>query len=456
MMISENSIFIRLQKRMVNKTTLIIIGILIAVSIQHHAFSQDDAAKEIEKSVQTILHNNDDQRNVAIKYIKDNLPQEAPRLLCDALISDGDTSQKILILSILKSYNLQSIKSQYIRVLENSDNVFVKIDILTLFSRSGDKSFVIPISKELEHRFAEVRRAAILALKEIGDDRMFPVIFKMAESKNPVYKMYALEALYQVYDIRLFSIVQGFLTDENKSVRIYALECVEKNYIDKLIPTIRTMALSDQNPEVRVVAIYTLGKMNDTGCQPVLFKALVSDSREIRYASAVTLWKFRFKQSSYNISEQLAVETDNQIKNVLIDSLIDMKDGGGYKGFECILDREINSGIRIKGAYALGVIGGNKTISLLIRALKDNEYKVRAEACNSLSNFKDRTVISNLLSVINDDSERYVRLSALYALEKIKDRSVVIPLYDRYAVEKDPVFKMKLFEVTRILIQSSI
>jgi HEAT repeat protein len=443
-------------EKMNNKFGLILCGIIAVTIMQGQAYSQDDTKKQIEKTVQTILEKNGEQQNNAVKYIKDNLPPDAPRLLCDALITEGDTSQKLFVLSILKLYNLQSIKDQYIRVLENTDNVFVKIEIIALFGRSGDKSFVVPVSKELEHRFADVRKAAILALKEIGDDRMFPVIFKMAESKNSVYKMYALEALYQVYDIRLFSIVQAFLSDENKSVRIYALECVEKNYIDKLLPTVRTIALSDQNPEVRVVAINTLGRMNDSGCMQVLFKTLTSDNREIRYATALNLGKFRFKQSSYYISEQLAIETDNQIKSILIDSLLDMKDGGGYKGFENIIDHENYPGIRIKSTYALGIIGGNKAVPILLKALKDSEYKVRAETCNSLSFYKDKTVISNLLSIVNNDPERYVRLAALYALEKIKDRSVVIPLYDRYAVEKDPVFKMKLFEVTRTLIQSSI
>jgi len=38
----------------------------------------------------------------------------------------------------------------------------------------------------------------------------------------------------------------------------------------------------------------------------------------------------------------------------------------------------------------------------------------------------------------------YVRLAALYSLSKIGDRSSMLPLFDQYAVETDPVFREKL------------
>jgi hypothetical protein len=37
-----------------------------------------------------------------------------------------------------------------------------------------------------------------------------------------------------------------------------------------------------------------------------------------------------------------------------------------------------------------------------------------------------------------------VRLSALYALQRLGDRNIILPLFDLYGVETDPVFREKL------------
>jgi len=42
-----------------------------------------------------------------------------------------------------------------------------------------------------------------------------------------------------------------------------------------------------------------------------------------------------------------------------------------------------------------------------------------------------------------------VRSAALYALKKINDRKSVIPLFDIYSTEKDPVFREQMRSVIR-------
>lgn len=396
------------------------------------------------------------KREKAFHYIDTMKPADLPDAVGEYILGRADAEEKIRATEILQHYSRQLSVKIYIHVLEKTSSSVLKKQIIDILGKTNDRSMVIAVSKELASPFFAVRESAILALKELGDDRMFPAIFAMAENKDPVYRVYALESLYYLYDFRLFSIVQSLLQDENKSVRLLAIKCMAKNGLDKLIPNLRTIALSDSNMEVRIEAVTTLGKMNDTAGLSVIIKTCASENRNLRLASAKVLYKFKAKQSAYPASEQLAAETDNEIRTILLDTLIDMRDGGGFKGIEKVLSDESALTLRIRAAYGLGLIGGPKAVPLLAKSLKDSDYRVRAESGNSLGYFKDRTVMQLLHTAIKDDKERYVRLAALYSLERLRDKASIIPLFDLYSNEKDPVFRMKLFEITRTLIQNMI
>jgi HEAT repeat protein len=429
----------------------IAVGLLfipLSVSAQQGAPNAGDV-------VARLFSNEKDTSRGAYDYIAKYKPVDVAVKLGESLVVGGDSAEKEMALSLLKLYPFKSVKDIYVKVLEQTRSFVVKKEVITVLGNAGDRSFVIPIAKELESPFSGVREKAIYHLRIIGDDRMYPYIVKLSENKDPVFKVYALDALAYIYDFRLQPVVQALLRDENKSVRLLAIQCVQKNGIDKLYPAIRTMAGSDSDSEVRIEAINAIGKMNDTGALSVLLKTISNESVEVRLSTIQALRKMRMKQSLHAVSDRLAVESDNQIKTVCVDMMIEMRDGGGFRGIEREIMNEEYLPLRIKSVYALGVIGGPRVSGLLIKALADKEYKVRAEACGALSGNKDRTTINALISVIRSDKERYVRLAALYAIEKARDKLSIIPLLDMYSNEKDPVFKFKLYEVTRYLIQAS-
>lgn len=395
------------------------------------------------------------KQDAALRYIGVKKPSDLPDMVADFLLSDSEQAEKQRAIAILQRYPQQTAMKAYLRVLDKTSSFVVKKQLIDLLGKTNDRAIVVPVSKELSSPFSSVRESAILALREIGDDRMFPAIFAMSENKDPVYRIYALEALYHLYDLRLFSIVQTLIGDENKAVRLLAIKCAERNALDKLLPAIRSIALGDSNNEVRMQAVSTIGKMNDTAGLYVLLKLCGADDRELRLSVAKILSRFKARQSAYTISEQLGIETDNEIKNVLLDTLIDMRETGGYKGFEKMLSDQTLS-IRIRAVSGLGIVGGPKAVTLLFRAVKDQDYRVRAESCGALGGFRDKGVVQTLVSVVKEDPERYVRLAALYSIDRLREKSAIIPLFEQYAVEKDQVFKMKLFDITRGMIQYSI
>ena len=160
--------------------------------------------------------------------------------------------------------------------------------------------------------------------------------------------------------------------------------------------------------------------------------------------------EFRAVAATISVSNQLAVEDDDEIKAVLIDTLIASRGGGGFRGIERILSSDTSVSLRVRAAMACGEIGDARAVGLLLASMTDSDQRVRAEACNSLGVFKgNRAITVKLQEVVCLEKSLYVRLAALYSLSRIGDRSSMLPLFDQYAVETDPVLKEKLRIVVR-------
>lgn len=422
-----------------------ILSVVLVTFFFFHSGSVVLPAEEIsyEKMVSTLLDTNSESYKI-LSYISRVKPPQIPPLLVREILSERSNSSKQVAIRALQKYPLRSTIPLWLEILEKIDSFIIKKQVIDIIAASGDRRIVMGLVRELNNPFYAVRKSTILALKHIGDDRVFPYILNMSKSPDPIHRVYSLEAIYHMYDRRIYFTLIDMLKDKNKSVRYYALRCIEKNGLNQALPYVRNAAMRDSNFEVRVKAIEILGGFRDRNSKYVLLKCLSDSDRSIRYASAMSLYLLRLQRSAYPLSDRLSYESDDSVKEVMIEALIRLKNGGGLRGLRRVMEEDKNPKMRILAAYALGEIKNRKSIALLLSALHDREIKVRAEACHSLGNYRDKIVVRRLIHVVNSDSIRYVRTAALYALMSIRDRSSVLPLFDRYAFEEDPVFKEKL------------
>ncbi len=401
-------------------------------------------------SIMTELFSGDGSRvNKILVYIARNRPAELLDRLKGVLLSKADANKKKIAVKTLKYYPYKMTLNVGIDVLEKSPSFIVKKEIIEYLKGSHKKKIVLPIAQELDSPFYSVRESAILALKAIGDDRMYPYILNMMGSKNPVHKVYALEAMFHIYDMRFYSLLIKMIKDDNKSIRYYSLKCIEKNKLRDALPHIRRTAIRDEYWEVRVKAIQILGVLPDKPSLYTLLTCLKDKNTNIRLASSESLLALKFKKSARSLSGQLAVESDDRIKRTIIDTLIKIKVPGVFKGLKKILLSEKNIMLRVRSAYALGSIRSKGAVPILLQGLKDPDPKVRAEVCNSLGNFNIKKSGTALLNMINDEQVRYVRSAALYSIKRLKKKYFILPLFDRYTIENDPIIKEKMRFVLR-------
>jgi HEAT repeat protein len=300
---------------------------------------------------------------------------------------------------------------------------------------------VMPLVDELASPDAGVRNHAVIALKAVGDDRMFPLAISMARDANPIFRVYALEAFSYLYDQRFQNMPVDMLHDSNPAVRYYALRCVEMNRITASMSTVRTMASSDGSYRVREKAIGILTAYRDGSSLYIFIKAISDREPSVRLAAANGLYWLNSRSSAQAVSNQLITETDEQIKELLLGTLIRLGSAGTMRGIEKSLLEDANPLIRALAACALGESRERRAVDSLVPALADKDMRVRAEACNALGFYREKKSMDELVRISVSTDDRYVRSAALYALKRIADRAAVKAVQDHGAMEKDPVIK---------------
>ncbi|HOP30964.1 MAG TPA: HEAT repeat domain-containing protein [Spirochaetota bacterium] len=428
------------------KIAKITAALLIIISMASSLSAMDQ--KEIVKAV---LKGKSPDYESAIDYIKINHPPFLPKELKDEYLDDNDEDIRGRILTALILYPPEQIAPFWIEILKETRNTPLEIRIIDHLGRN--KYFTPVIAEKLLAPKSEVRERAALSLKNSGDDRILPVILNLGRSSKPIDRIYLLEALKHLYDIRFQRVVLSFLDDENKSVRIYALKCATDNEIRESIPVIKRLVTKDDNDEVRKRSIEALVLFKDTGSGFIIASVLKEGKKELSLAALRALGELKYSNAAGPVSEILLKETDNEIKSAAIDALSIFGRAGNIEGLKHIITKDKDPLLRIKAIHALGEVNEERTtMDTLSLSLADRDYRIRGESCSAMGKLKRSRPSPILLNQIKSDNSRYVRSAALYSLEKIKDEKDIIPLFDIYSVERDPVFRHLL----KVYLRSSI
>jgi HEAT repeat protein len=402
-----------------------------------------------------IMSSQEAERLEAGEYIALNRPVSLIPVLKDIILTSRRDWKRTNALSALKCFPIKDVLPDWLDMLKRTKSVPLKKEIIDFISTSGDRSIVAHLVEELKNPHHVVRESAILGLKRIGDDRMLPYILNFSRDPNPIYRVYALQAFYFVYDRRINDILMELIKDENKSVRYFTLRCIENHKLTDYLANIRNLALNDPEWEVRVKSINMLHSFNDRESLYVILQCLSDKNREIRYASASALLEFINPGAAFQISTQLDLETDDQIKDMLLEMMLMVKNTGGLRGFERVLLHDSNMKLRVKAAYALGEIGDPTAVPLLIQALEAaQDYLVKSELCNSIGNFRGQPgSAQRVIQALAASNTQYLRLASLYAIDRLQDRSITPQLFTVFSGEKDPVVREKLRELIQLFLE---
>jgi len=379
----------------------------------------------------------------ALKYVS----QVVRRAAVEALGSIGDARAVLSLLAALKDHNAD--------VHDAASEALIKLGAAA----------VEPLIDELKDERPEVRLASIDVLGKIGDTRAVdPLILALKDENIPVRQVTAI-ALGRIGAPATEPLVST-LQYENKDVRRAAIDILVKldwqpgmdeasayywivkrqwdqcvaigaPAVEPLITALKDQeALSQDEWEERQAVVAALGKIGEPAVRP-LIAALKFENEELVKAAVEALGKIgepavepiiaSLGDENFGVcmacAEALGKIGDVRAVEPLIDSL---KTGRWYM-------------IRKAAAEALGKIGDARAVEPLIAMLRDEYFKVREAAAESLIKI-GAPAVEPLIEALQFKEWR-MRKAATEVLGKIGDPRAVEPLIAALADEDSDVRK---------------
>ena len=284
----------------------------------------------------------------------------------------------------------------------------------------------------------EVRAAAADALGQCGAPAVEPL---MVALKDPIATIYAAKALGRIGGPALAPLIVA-LMDQREAVRQAAAGALgqigDSRAVAPLIVALKdprsywaaanalgrigtpaieplSIALKDQDVNVRQAAAAALGQMGDARVIGPLISALGDQNPGGREAAAKALGQMR---EPLVINPLIAALGDQASRTMAVSTLIKVG-GPAVKPLAAALgDRNSDPEVRLAIVRALGDIRHRRAVEPLIAALDDPSEKVRESVIWCLGDFRDARAVGPLVAALEDRNER-VRKAVAETLDKL-------------------------------------
>jgi len=306
--------------------------------------------------------------------------------------------------------------------------------------------------------YSKISLLLVLVIGSIITACCSPNIQKLEKNKNVEgllksldnieYRSDAKDALIRVGEPAVEPLI-GMLNDDERDLRILAIESLgeigDERAVEPLIE-----ALNDEEWQMRKLIAQALGDLGDKKAVEPLIDVLLNDYYEgVRVAAAESLGEIGDERAIDSLIEALydvdpdvrdqAEEALVQIGDPVVKAITDLlMEGNTHKSYAIVLDRlgwvPGTSEVAVYYWTAKGDLGqtaelGSIAIESLIEALKNGLPSERKEAAIALGNIGDKKAVEPLIESLGDE-DLFVREAAAESLGKIGDARAVDPLVE--------------------------
>lgn len=264
----------------------------------------------------------------------------------------------------------------------------VRREVAESLGRIGDSSAVEPLIVALRDKDERVREEVASILGRLKDERAVEPLVNALNDENGRVQQNATDALVLIGIPSIKPLIYSLKdkNEENRARATTALSKIGEPAIDLLI-----QSLLDKNHKVRAGAAEALGKIGDSRAEEPLIQALKYGSFKVRGSAAEALGM---------IKDERAVEP------------------------LALALRDKNKTVRFKAKEALVSIG-KPSVESLIKVVRDEDEKNRANAADALGMIRDERAIESLTFALKDENIS-VRKKAKTALSHIIKQDAVI------------------------------
>ncbi|MBN8723571.1 MAG: HEAT repeat domain-containing protein [Acidobacteria bacterium] len=347
----------------------------------------------------------------------------------------------------------------------NDNDLKVKLEAIKALGNIGDRRFVKPLIETFNDKNPEVRIAVAKSLRYIADRRTIPTLIKALEDENldvrssVSYTLFEMAELGKLDDhwkyifilakalntadettfrdisnaletlleeIPLSDLIKQLKNDDPK-VRYYVVLRLTDLEEAKTVPNLIKM-LKDSYFRVRSVAAIGLGKLKNPIAVQGLIKSLADNNAQVHINAVRALGKIADPQAIPALIK-LIKDPDPEVRFCVADSLtklVSLNKAPYLKSLTVLIKalKDNQASTRAKIAELLGKIADPRATQALIKSLKDPFAWVRAASAKALGEIADPKALSALLKA-SKDKEDFVREKVIFALGKLKDKSAL-------------------------------
>jgi HEAT repeat protein len=314
---------------------------------------------------------------------------------------------------------------------------------IVALGRRGDREAMVELlrPKVLASPDARIRWAATSALGKLGDHRIIDRLVDLVDDEEWLVSNQALvvmrekvEEIIRAHDLKLARVLIRMLNIPDPGITGMAMEGL-RNLDRDAVPMLSEAMKSVREP-VRRHAARTLGLIGDRHCSPVLVKALRDPSHPVRAEAAEALGNTVPPRALPPLVAALG-DFDERVRKKVVAALV--RFGSSAVKPLCIeLEHSKRKFTKCAAIEALGAIGDERAIPILIQQLSSSYHVVRSSAALSLPRFGaavveplrvllsfNRSDISHLGNEVSGESDIQARVRAVRALGDLEDHRAV-------------------------------
>ncbi len=316
----------------------------------------------------------------------------------------------------LKEYNAKLFQSRVLELLEKNDGK-VKAALISAVPATGVKDFLKPIREAVGDADPEVRRAAVWALLEYGDQRSIKASLDLLRDPVERVRTEAAKALGSGGNASILDSFSELLTDlhEVESVKQAAVEGLaaskEPKSVDLLVKQLERDddtyyeaildALSRKSEGKLVKSL--IGHMKDA--EPELRDRITEAMRRMGEAAEAPLLEL-LREDIASLSPHIAYVLEET----------------GYVEHTVRLLKHRDAEVRRDAAEVLSRIGTTAAFRGIVLASRDPDEDVRVMVTRALERLNTESG-NEILEKLKNDPEKRIRKYTLWAMERIDSKN---------------------------------
>ena len=283
---------------------------------------------------------------------------------------------------------------------------------------TGDRAWVGALAGVMRHEDPSVRASACEALGHIGDARAVGPLVGLLRDTDEAVRAEAFSALLSIGQARAGQLPLDAFRGEDLLAPSDALtQVVWPTDLEAIALLIHSLA--DEDPEVRIGSLYTLGRLGISAAFPQIAALMTDPDPDVRAAIALALTHLDRKVVVRYLSETLLTSSEPGLREAAAYLMGRLGETQGLEG--ALADADAH--VRKAAALAMGSSGGRRFRPALESALQDPEWSVRVAGAEGLRRLADPAALAALTRHA-DDPHRVVRNAVLTAIRALSEPPV--------------------------------